>query len=127
MNENTGYTDSISFYLTLHMIDDRMALDPVEFMSFCQQRYQRAFLSYPVPLEGCVEESDLWKGGGFYLGNVATGVRSYPLFWLCQKKVNALYFEKFQKSMYRSFGVEIHGCIVPTELSVSGFRMSLHR
>ncbi|MEQ2231179.1 hypothetical protein ILYODFUR_036879 [Ilyodon furcidens] len=35
MNENTGYTDSISFYLTLHMIGDRMtSLDPVEFYVF---------------------------------------------------------------------------------------------
>ncbi|MEQ2185017.1 hypothetical protein GOODEAATRI_013846, partial [Goodea atripinnis] len=29
-------------------------------------------------------------------------VRSYPLSWLCWEKVNPLYFEKFQKSMYRS-------------------------
>ncbi|MEQ2288877.1 hypothetical protein AMECASPLE_027366 [Ameca splendens] len=29
---------------------------------------------------------------------------------------NALYFEKFQKSMYRSLVTKIHGCMVPTIL-----------
>ncbi|MEQ2214046.1 hypothetical protein XENOCAPTIV_027377 [Xenoophorus captivus] len=29
-------------------------------------------------------------------------VRSYPVSCLCRKKVNALYFEKLQKSSYRS-------------------------
>ncbi|MEQ2173450.1 hypothetical protein GOODEAATRI_032265 [Goodea atripinnis] len=70
MNENTGYTDSISFYLTLHMIDDRMALDPVEFMSFCQQKtFARWASPEPSSSEAVWKEKDLWKGGGLYAGS----------------------------------------------------------
>ncbi|MEQ2186985.1 hypothetical protein GOODEAATRI_034471 [Goodea atripinnis] len=101
-------------------------------MSFCQQKTSARFPPLSGPSEGRVEEKDLWKGGGLYAGSVILGspllptfplrncafiwvmapqeVRSYPLSWLCRKKVNALYFEKFQKSMYRSFNVEIDGC-----------------
>ncbi|MEQ2296373.1 hypothetical protein AMECASPLE_024243 [Ameca splendens] len=96
MNENTGYTDSISFYLTLHMIDDRMALDPVEFMSFASKRHQRAFLPYPVPLEGRVEEDDLWKGGGFIRAVASLGsplLPPFPLRSCAGSQLNAIYFQ----------------------------------
>ncbi|MEQ2163530.1 hypothetical protein GOODEAATRI_031181 [Goodea atripinnis] len=131
MNENTGYTDSISFYLALHMIDDRMALDQVEFYVFYQQRHQRAFLSYPVSSEARVERERVVERWGLicgqssatppfpfgivlYLGNGATGSPQSSPFLAVPKKVNALYFEKFQKSMYRSLVTKIHGCMVPT-------------
>ncbi|MEQ2181725.1 hypothetical protein GOODEAATRI_014465 [Goodea atripinnis] len=38
----------------------------------------------------------------FILVLASQEVRSYPVSWLCRKKVNALYFEKFQKSSFRS-------------------------
>ncbi|MEQ2167476.1 hypothetical protein GOODEAATRI_004604 [Goodea atripinnis] len=92
MNENTGYTDSISFYLTLHMIDDRMASwIQLNFMSFCQQKTSARFVSLltgpsgrPRGRERLVERWGLICGQSsatplspsklcFYLGNGATG------------------------------------------------------
>ncbi|MED6274397.1 hypothetical protein CHARACLAT_015970 [Characodon lateralis] len=72
MNENTGY-------LTLDMIDDRMALDPVEFMPFASKRHQRALFP-PIPMVICVEEKDLWKGGALYAGSGIVGSPLLPLF-----------------------------------------------
>ncbi|MEQ2316850.1 hypothetical protein AMECASPLE_036689 [Ameca splendens] len=87
-------------YLTLHMIDDRMtSLDPVEeFMSVCQQRDISALcLPYPVPLEGRVEEGGCSNSCAFIWVVASQEVRSYPISWLCRKKVNALYFESSRK------------------------------
>ncbi|MED6293852.1 hypothetical protein CHARACLAT_014894 [Characodon lateralis] len=94
MNENTGYTYSISFYLTLHMIDDFMAsLDPIEFMSFCQQKTSTRWASPdPSSSKAVWKESDLWEGGEFYAGSGITGKSSAtPL-------------------PPSEFNVEIHGC-----------------
>ncbi|MEQ2183573.1 hypothetical protein GOODEAATRI_034097 [Goodea atripinnis] len=66
-----------------------------------------------------MEEGDLWKSGGIYTGSVKEGgpllppfplwscafiwvmapqeVRSYPLFWLCRKKVNAFILKSSRK------------------------------
>ncbi|MEQ2242457.1 hypothetical protein ILYODFUR_036011 [Ilyodon furcidens] len=92
-------------YLSLQMIDDRMtSLDPVEeFMSVGQQRDISVLcLPYPVPFEGRVEEGGCSNSCAFIWAVASQEVRSYPVFWLCRKKVNALYVEKFQKSSYRS-------------------------
>ncbi|MEQ2221869.1 hypothetical protein ILYODFUR_020054 [Ilyodon furcidens] len=101
MNENTGNTDSISFYLTLQMIDDLMtSLDPVEeFMSVCQQRDISALVS---PIWSLVEEAGCSNSCAFIWAVASQEVRSYSVSWLCRKKVNVLYFEMFQKSLYWS-------------------------
>ncbi|MEQ2227127.1 hypothetical protein ILYODFUR_034556 [Ilyodon furcidens] len=99
-------------YLTLHMIDDRItSLDPVEeFMSVCQQGDISALcLPYPVTLEARVEEGECSNSCAFIWPVASQGVRSYPVSWLCRKKVNALYFEKFQKGLYRSLMLKSMG------------------
>ncbi|MEQ2207718.1 hypothetical protein XENOCAPTIV_017466 [Xenoophorus captivus] len=49
-----------------------------------------------------VEESGCSNRCAFIWVVASQEVRSYPVSWLFQKKVNALYFEKFQKSSYQS-------------------------
>ncbi|MED6234392.1 hypothetical protein ATANTOWER_028508 [Ataeniobius toweri] len=77
---------------------------PVEEFMSClpAKRHQRACLPYPVPFEGRVEDGGCSNSCAFIWAVASQEVRSYPVSWLCQKKVNAFYFEKFQKSLYRS-------------------------
>ncbi|MEQ2227582.1 hypothetical protein ILYODFUR_039042 [Ilyodon furcidens] len=81
-------------YLTLHMIDDRMAsLDPMKSLSFCQQKDNSALCSPPIPMVTGVEEGGCSNSRAFSWVVASQEVRSYPVSWLCLKKVNALYFE----------------------------------
>ncbi|MED6237673.1 hypothetical protein ATANTOWER_031151 [Ataeniobius toweri] len=86
-------------------------LDPIEeFMFVCQQRVISALVSpILVPQRGTVEEAGCSKSCAFIWTVASQEVRSYSVSWLCQKKVNALYFESSRKVRI-AFPVVTHGC-----------------